>query len=51
VLQEPIAPSTLLGTALVIGGIALVNSRFGTRTLFAGRGAAPTPITTGTGRS
>ena len=51
VLQEPIAPSTLLGTALVIGGIALVNSRYGTRTLFAGRGAAPTPITTGTGRS
>ncbi|HEY8987558.1 MAG TPA: EamA family transporter [Candidatus Limnocylindrales bacterium] len=51
VLQEPIAPSTLLGTALVIGGIALVNSRYGTRTVFAGRGAAPTPVTTGTGRS
>jgi drug/metabolite transporter (DMT)-like permease len=51
VLREPIAPSTLLGTALVIGGIALVNSRYGTRTLFAGRGAAPTPIKPETGRT
>jgi drug/metabolite transporter (DMT)-like permease len=31
VLSEPIATSTLVGTALVIGGIAVVNSRFGTR--------------------
>jgi len=41
VLQEPIAPSTLFGTILVIAGVALVNSRFGSRPLFAGRGAAP----------
>jgi drug/metabolite transporter (DMT)-like permease len=40
VLSEPIAPSTLLGTVLVIGGIALVNSRFGTRPLFARRADA-----------
>jgi drug/metabolite transporter (DMT)-like permease len=37
VLREPIAPSTLLGTILVVGGIALVNFRRGTRILFAGR--------------
>jgi drug/metabolite transporter (DMT)-like permease len=42
VLKEPLAASTLLGTVLVIGGIALVNSRFGTRPLFnRGRPAAP----------
>jgi len=41
VLKEPIAPSTLLGTVLVIGGIALVNSRYGTRPLFT-RGAVET---------
>jgi drug/metabolite transporter (DMT)-like permease len=42
VLREPIALSTLLGTLLIIGGIALVNSRYGTRPLFArsARGAA-----------
>ena len=40
VLKEPIAPSTLLGTVLVIGGIALVNSRYGNRPLLEGRGAA-----------
>ena len=45
VLSETIAITTLVGTALVIGGIALVNSRHGTRTVFAGRGAggASTP--------
>ncbi|HEY8438154.1 MAG TPA: EamA family transporter [Candidatus Limnocylindrales bacterium] len=45
VLNETIAITTLVGTALVIGGIALVNSRYGTRTVFAGRGAggASTP--------
>ena len=37
VLSEPIAASTLLGTVLVIAGIALVNSRYGTRPLFARR--------------
>jgi drug/metabolite transporter (DMT)-like permease len=35
VLQEPVSVSTLVGTALIIGGIALVNSRYGTRPLFA----------------
>jgi drug/metabolite transporter (DMT)-like permease len=42
VLREPIAASTLLGTVLVIAGIALVNSRYGTRPLFARRPAAAT---------
>ena len=40
VLSEPIAATTLLGTVLIIGGIALVNSRYGTRPLFA-RSAVP----------
>ncbi len=35
VLSEAVSWTTLLGTALVIGGIALVNSRYGTRPLFA----------------
>jgi drug/metabolite transporter (DMT)-like permease len=39
VLREPLTINTLFGTLLVIGGIALVNSRYGTRTVFAGRGA------------
>ena len=34
VLHEDVTLSTLIGTLLVIGGIALVNSRFGTRPLF-----------------
>ncbi|HUQ79358.1 MAG TPA: DMT family transporter [Patescibacteria group bacterium] len=34
VLSEPISLSTIVGAALVIGGIALVNSRHGTRPLF-----------------
>lgn len=34
VLNENVTLSTLIGTILVIGGIALVNSRFGTRPLF-----------------
>jgi len=34
VLSEPVSPTTLIGTVLVIGGIALVNSRYGTRPLF-----------------
>jgi drug/metabolite transporter (DMT)-like permease len=51
VLSETIAITTLVGTALVIGGIALVNSRYGTRTVFAGRGAggASTPDVPSTG--
>jgi drug/metabolite transporter (DMT)-like permease len=40
VLHEPIAPSTLVGTALVIGGIALVNARYGGRELFTRRNTA-----------
>ena len=46
VLSEPIAASTLLGTILVIAGIALVNSRYGTRPLFARRAdaAATAPV-------
>jgi drug/metabolite transporter (DMT)-like permease len=50
VLQEPIAPSTFLGTALVIGWIALVNSRYGTRPVFAGRGAEAGHVSPGAGR-
>ena len=34
VLGEAVTLSTAIGTALVIGGIALVNSRYGTRPLF-----------------
>ncbi|MEA2518468.1 MAG: hypothetical protein QOF49_548 [Chloroflexota bacterium] len=34
VLSEPVSPSTIVGTILVIGGIALVNARWGTRPLF-----------------
>jgi len=45
VLREPIASSTLLGAVLVIGGIALVNSRYGTRPLFARRNGARSGVT------
>jgi drug/metabolite transporter (DMT)-like permease len=50
VLSEPIDGRLLIGTALVIGGVALVNSRFGSRRLYgrAGAGgapAAPEPVT------
>ena len=34
VLQEPIDIRLLIGTALVVGGVALVNSRYGRRLLF-----------------
>jgi drug/metabolite transporter (DMT)-like permease len=54
VLQEAVSLSTLIGTVLVIGGIALVNSRFGTRPLFSRDAAAPSREAapqTGTGRS
>src|SRR5919112_6161612 len=34
VLREPVSLSTIVGTVLVIGGIALVNSRYGSRPLF-----------------
>ena len=50
VLSEPITPSTLIGTVLVIGGIALVNSRYGTRPLLAGRNRAAGRVSTETGQ-
>jgi drug/metabolite transporter (DMT)-like permease len=34
VLSEPITPNMLVGAGLIIGGIALVNSRYGRRPLF-----------------
>jgi drug/metabolite transporter (DMT)-like permease len=43
VLSEPIAPSTLVGALLVIGGIALVNARIWTRPLFVRGGTATSP--------
>jgi drug/metabolite transporter (DMT)-like permease len=49
VLQEPLAPSTLLGTALVICGIALVNSRLGTRPAVAGAEATAGQVRDGAG--
>src|SRR6478752_5377603 len=45
VLGEPIAVTMLIGTALIIGGIALVNARFGTRPLYVRGGIRP-PVTT-----
>ena len=42
VLEETIDLQTLAGTAMVIGGIALVNARVGRRQIF-GRRAAPAP--------
>ncbi len=39
VLSEPIDARLLIGTALVIGGVALVNSKYGSRPLFE-RGSA-----------
>jgi len=35
VLQEPIGPALIVGTALVTAGVALVNGRWGRRRLFA----------------
>ncbi|MEO5941025.1 MAG: DMT family transporter [Candidatus Limnocylindrales bacterium] len=43
VLREAVSLSTLIGTVLVIGGIALVNSRYGTRPLFR-QSPAPAPV-------
>jgi len=42
VLQEPIDTRMILGTALIIGGVALVNGRYGRRLLFA-RSQPPVP--------
>ena len=44
VLSEPIAQSTLLGTGLVIAGIALVNAKVGTRPLFSRRTVPSSPV-------
>ena len=43
VLKEPIDIRLIIGTALVIGGIALVNSKYGSRPLF---GRQPEPAKT-----
>src|SRR4051794_1831107 len=44
VRHEEVAVTTIIGTVLVIGGIALVNSRYGTRPLFAQTDrSSPTP--------
>jgi drug/metabolite transporter (DMT)-like permease len=40
VLSEPITANMIVGAALIIGGIALVNSRYGTRPLFVRGGNA-----------
>ena len=52
VLSEPITMSTLVGTILVIGGIALVNARWGNRPLFSrGTPAAEASTQTSAGRT
>jgi drug/metabolite transporter (DMT)-like permease len=43
VLSEPVDARLIVGTALVIGGIALVNARWGTRALFGRREAVAKP--------
>jgi drug/metabolite transporter (DMT)-like permease len=43
VLSEPIDARLLIGTALVIGGVALVNSKYGSRPLFERRSATVEP--------
>jgi drug/metabolite transporter (DMT)-like permease len=49
VLHETIDARVLLGTALVVGGVALVNSPFGQRRLFGRRAAAPQTDAGGSG--
>jgi drug/metabolite transporter (DMT)-like permease len=41
VLAEPIDATIIIGTALVIAGIGLVNSRYGRRRLFGRAQAEP----------
>lgn len=48
VLSEPVSLSTVIGTILVIGGIALVNARWGSRPLFR-QGRAGDPAVTSAG--
>jgi drug/metabolite transporter (DMT)-like permease len=43
VLSEPIDARLLIGTALVIGGVALVNSKYGAKPLFERRSAGAKP--------
>ena len=43
VLQEPIDATLILGTALVISGVAIVNGRWGRRRLFPGPSRDPVP--------
>jgi drug/metabolite transporter (DMT)-like permease len=50
VLDEKVDARVILGTALVIGGVALVNSRFGERRLF-GRANAGLQNTEGAPKS
>jgi drug/metabolite transporter (DMT)-like permease len=40
VASEPISLQAIVGTALIIGGVALVNARIGQRRLFGRRAAA-----------
>ncbi len=47
VLQEPIGPSLLAGTALITVGVALVNGRWGRRALY---GRTPPVETVSTAR-
>jgi drug/metabolite transporter (DMT)-like permease len=49
VLAEPIAQTTVLGAVLVVGGIALVNARVGTRPLFVRGGSRPNGATSAPG--
>ncbi len=44
VLNEQIDERILFGTAMIIGGVALVNSRFGARRLFGRRPAVPASV-------
>jgi drug/metabolite transporter (DMT)-like permease len=51
VRNEPVSATTLAGTALVIGGIALVNARYGNRPVFARNPPEPTSAAASTGPS
>ncbi len=41
-LNEPVTPNRILGTLLIVGGVALVNSRYGKRRLFGAAATTPT---------
>lgn len=41
-VNEPVTPNRILGTLLIIGGVALVNSRYGKRRLFGAAATTPT---------